>query len=79
MNKPADLWSMREKVIFVFGVIMSLVYLVIGLSLLSIGNFLAEYDKIVKIGIGCIFIAYSFFRLWRAFTNWKNSNNEDEA
>ena len=50
MNKPADLWSMREKVIFVFGIIMSLVYLVIGLSLLSIGNFLAEYDKIVKIG-----------------------------
>jgi hypothetical protein len=48
------------------------------LSLLSIGNFLAEYDKIVKIGIGCIFIAYSFFRLWRAFTNWKKSNNEDE-
>ena len=78
MDKPADLWSMRDKVIFVFGIIMSLVYLVIGISLLSIKNFLAEYDTIVKTGIGCIFIAYSFFRMWRALNNWRNSNNEDE-
>ncbi len=78
MNSKDDVSTMREKIFFVFGIIMSLIYLAIGISLLSIENFLADYDKIIKIGIGCIFIAYSFFRLYRSITNWK-SRNETEV
>ena len=70
--------AIREKIIFVFGILMSLIYLAIGISLFTLDNFLVSYDKVIKIGIGCIFVAYSFFRLYRSIKNW-NVKDESES
>lgn len=68
--------SVRDRVFFVFGLLMGLVYLSIGLSLLLIPEFLADYHKLIKTGIGCVFIVYSFFRFYRTYNKYRSLNEE---
>lgn len=68
--------SVRDKVFFVFGLLMGLVYLSIGISLLLIPEFLADYHKLIKTGIGCVFIVYSFFRFYRTYNKYRSLNEE---
>jgi cytochrome c biogenesis protein CcdA len=68
--------SVRDKVFFVFGLLMGLVYLSIGVSLLLIPEFLADYHKLIKTGIGCVFIVYSFFRFYRTYNKYRSLNEE---
>jgi cytochrome c biogenesis protein CcdA len=68
--------SVREKVFFVFGLLMALVYLSIGAALLLIPEFLADYHKIIKTGIGCVFIVYSFFRFYRTIKKYRSIDDE---
>ncbi len=70
--------TLREKVAFTFGMIMFLVYFSLGLALVFIPELLSEYDKHLKIGIGCTFIAYSFFRLYRIVRSTRNINRYEE-
>jgi hypothetical protein len=64
--------SLREKVLLLFGVLMSLVYLSIGIACIVIPSFLADYNKIIKMGIGIAFVAYSLFRLYRSYQRYKS-------
>ncbi len=68
--------SVREKVFFVFGLLMGIVYLAIGLMILLVPEFLSDYNKLIKTGIGCIFIVYSFFRFYRTIRKFKSLNDE---
>ena len=68
--------SVREKVFFVFGLLMGIVYLTIGLMVLLVPEFLSDYNKLIKTGIGCIFIVYSFFRFYRTIRKFKTLNDE---
>ena len=68
--------SVREKVFFVFGLLMGIVYLAIGLMILLVPEFLSDYNKLIKTGIGCIFIVYSFFRFYRTIKKFKSLNDE---
>jgi cytochrome c biogenesis protein CcdA len=68
--------SARENVLFVFGILMSLVYAAIGIVCLTIPSFLADYSSNIKAGIGIIFIVYSCFRLYRSIQKYKTRNEE---
>lgn len=63
--------TLKEKVLFVFGILMALVYLSIGLTCVFVPDFLSDYHKSIKLGIGCLFIAYSFFRFYRIIKRYK--------
>jgi hypothetical protein len=69
--------SARESVLFVFGILMSLVYAAIGIVCLTVPSFLADYSKNIKAGIGIVFIVYSCFRLYRSIIKYKNRNDEE--
>ncbi len=75
-GRKEDSMSVREKVFFVFGLLMGIVYLTIGLMVLLVPEFLSDYNKIIKTGIGCIFIVYSFFRFYRTIKKLKALNDE---
>jgi len=64
--------SLREKTLFAFGIIMSIVYLCIGLAALLLPSFLADYNSFLKIGIGSLCVAYSFFRFYRSYLKYKD-------
>jgi hypothetical protein len=64
----------RDKVLLVFGILMGVLYTLIGIALIFIPNFLADYSKNIKIGIGSVFIVYSFFRLYRSVIKYKLRN-----
>jgi hypothetical protein len=64
----------RDKVLFVFGLLMCVIYALIGTALIFIPNLLADYPKNIKIGIGSVFIVYSFFRLYRSVIKYKLRN-----
>lgn len=53
---------------------MGVLYTLIGIALIFIPNFLADYSKNIKIGIGSVFIVYSFFRLYRSVIKYKLRN-----
>lgn len=69
--------SVREKVFFAFSILMGIVYLSIGTAILFIPELLSDYNKILKTGIGCIFIVYSFFRFYRTIKKYKWANEEN--
>ncbi len=66
----------RDNVLFVFGLLMGVIYAAIGIMLIVVPNFLTGYPQNIKIGIGSVFIVYSFFRLYRSIIKYK-SRNED--
>lgn len=61
----------KENVLFVFGILMGVIYAASGIALIFIPSLLTDYSKNIKIGIGSVFIAYSFFRLYRSILKYK--------
>ncbi len=66
--------TLRGKVLFIFGILMALIYLSIGIVCVLVPEFLSDYHKNIKIGIGSIFIVYSFFRFYRIAIRYKKLN-----
>jgi len=53
---------------------MGIIYAVCGIALIVLPNILTDYSKTIKIGIGSVFIVYSFFRLYRSIIKYKSRN-----
>jgi hypothetical protein len=64
--------NLREIVLAFFGLLMSLVYLAIGISLIVLPQFLASYSSSLKLTIGILFIAYALFRFYRVAGAFRN-------
>jgi cytochrome c biogenesis protein CcdA len=62
----------KENVLFVFGILMGVIYAACGFALIFIPALLTDYSKNIKIGIGSVFIVYSFFRLYRSILKYKS-------
>lgn len=62
---------LQEKAFFIFGFFMFLVYLAAGLTLIFSSRLLESYPSSIRIGLGGMLVAYSFFRLFRIIRQYR--------
>jgi uncharacterized membrane protein len=64
--------TIRENMFAVFGILMFLIYLAIGVSLLAVPTLLNDYPISIKVALGVLFIVYALFRLMRIIRSLRN-------